>query len=401
MKTFALSSVERGNVTSPAWTGLPKSFDSQAMLCSIVESVFNTVYAVEYEESSNLPPQNAGQSSEICDRMPAVCATQNFVNQANRDSCGNAAVAATLAKISPTRLISRLSALYWRGVLTTDGAQPARYQPRPYSFHLEQQAGDGWYQRGATFLWTVATRDAWNVEILSKDIDSKQVEQRSKISAVPNVGTGSQGGSGASYFSAAGFVAGSLSTTIGEGNNSTRTNVQVLQGACAALATAGDQQACRGMLDGLLPTELVSLKAWFESNAGDIFKALKTHDASAVPTYDGWSPNVRAKVESGAITSSLGAYYHPVRTSEIEDVCQQQQQQHDSHPVMLAVNDQIVGMKPDGLCVDGSGFCMANHWVVLETKSCDDTCTVWTWGNLRKVPCDKLAAATTTIVHGV
>jgi len=394
MKAFSASSMERGSATSSVWTGLPKSFGSQEMMCSIVESVFNTVYAV----GENTPEYNG---TKLVNQL-AASSTQSFFQQANRDSCGNSAVAAVLAQANPKLMVSRLSTLYWQGTLTTGMGAVAKYQPRPYSLQLDQQAackqkGQNWCQKGATFIWTVATRDAWNVEILSTDrYHTPEVQKHSKISAAPVQGDGSQGGSGASYNSATGLLTGLLSMLNTESENNP---VKVVQGACSTLATATEQQTCRDGLNGLLPSELTSLKSWFTDHASAIIAAIFSpkQDPSKVPSYNGWSPNVRARVDDDKMLW-LKQYYTPVHTSEIQNVCKQQQKSHNSHPVMLAVNDAVVGIPNDLPCT--KGLCMANHWVVLETSSCDDTCTVWTWGYTKQIPCAELAEFTTTIVHG-
>lgn len=393
MKAFSVSSVERGNATSSVWTGLPNSFGSQEMMCSIVESVFNTVHAV-----GSLSGLAVGKEQK------ASFNTQIFFQQADRDSCGNSAVAAVLAQSNPERMVSLLSTLYWQGTLTTDTGSLAKYQPRPYSLQLEQQkacrqqqtTADNWCQNGATFIWTVATRDAWNVEILTTDrYNTLEVQKHSKISATFVHGAASQGGNGASYNSASGLITGLLSMLDTESENKP---VKVIQGACSTFATAAEQQTCRDGLNGLLPSELTSLKSWFTNHfpaiRAAIFLGPEQHP-SEVPSYDGWSPNVRAKVDDKMLW--LKQYYTPVQTAEIQNVCKQQQKSHNSHPVILAVNDQVVG-GPNGHCT--SGFCMANHWVVLETNTCDDMCTVWTWGYTQKIHCAELAKYTTTIVHG-
>lgn len=357
----------RGSATTPAFTGLPASVGPQQMMCSIVESVFNTIYA----------PNTS-----------IVNATANFFQQANRNDCNIAATASAYATKDPQGMIAVLSKLYWQGTISDD--LPA---PRDYALALDAHPAicaenGGWCQGPAMFVYSVGMRDAMNVHTLSQDRAENStasmgvLEAHSHIAAAPTAGSGTQGGTGASYFAVSGQMAAWTEWLVGH-------RPSIVQGACTTAE-------CASLLDGLLPEEIVSLKRWFDEALPAAMRG------GSPPPYAGWSANVQRKIDAG-LMADVNDYFRPVSSADLTGVCRRSA----GSPVYLGISESVLPGQgeaaPAGSCVEGSPLpCVLDHWVVLQTSnSCDETCTVWSWGSLYSLPCAQLAAGTTTIMHNI
>jgi len=356
---------------SPAFTSISDYFTHQEVMCSIV----NSVYHIHY------PPTGDGFWNN---EYPDECV--NYFKQGNRESCNLAATAAVYSYLKPVQMISLLSRLYWQGIISTpQGITFADIpKPRKYALNLEFSPTkcnnisdtNSQCQGPAMFLFAVGMRDAMNVHMLSKD---NSYEDQSRITAWP-VGGSSLG---ASYFAETGNM---VLWAEWLGMNTPF----IFQGKC-------ETASCEAMLDNLLPVELASASIYVKN-----YVEYKLNPVGPRPQYPGTFPKITILTNKTNTEYLLNYYYqsvHSANSTALKSICEQS----DGTPVYLGVNRCLVFPDPVNNCPHvgcNEESCVQNHWIVMHTKSCEKSCTVWTYGQTLTLDCELIAAFTTTIIYG-
>eukprot|EP00928_Gymnodinium_smaydae_P000385 TRINITY_DN1014_c0_g1_i4.p1 TRINITY_DN1014_c0_g1~~TRINITY_DN1014_c0_g1_i4.p1 ORF type:complete len:503 (-),score=80.27 TRINITY_DN1014_c0_g1_i4:176-1522(-) len=348
----------------------------QEYLCNSIKSVLNALYPPIKTPFNNQP------------EAPA------FFQQADRDSCSLAAMALAMSRHDPVKMIGYLCDLYFTGEITSV-ENPIK--PRPYVFELNASSDKScpWCQVGPVFVWSTALRDARNQYILATDSDSQRevLTPKSHLTLEPIPGTGTQGGSGASYFATPQDVHFWCHQFMPSG-----TDCKWIQGAC------GDDDDCKNMLNNLLPESLVGLQA-----------AVLTHKE-----YTGPSDRVKELLaDPKSLQEKLMKFYTPLTPEDLKA----------NAPAILGINTQsksgVSMLENDDWCqlksqipglsatatsttwltfcettCDGAP-CIADHYVVMhgcEEKDGMEICSIWTWGMEMWVPLNNLASLTTTLI---
>jgi len=366
IKSFHLA---RGSATAPAFTSFKKhGIDEQKVMCSVVNSVFNSIYP-------------GSPKPKVFDTNHA-----NYFKQSNRDDCNIAATAFAHSREEPHLMISLLAQVYWQGIISTEVPKPRKraldldWNP---SICARNTGGSSSCQGPAMFMYSVAMRDAMNVQILKGD---ESPENYSYIAPVPISPKGS------SYMALSRDMK-VWTTWLGMKAPS------IIQGDCK------NSMECKNLLDGMLPYEIAVMSSWY----GGYVSWKENGSVGKPPPYtDKRFPRVTALSKKVDIIYSK--FFTPLSIADptaLLYVCKQSK----GRPVYIGINSCIL---PDGAgnfnglsypdrCINsgcGESHCVQTHWVVMLTDFCGDNLIIWSWGQTWTLSYDRLANATTAIMYG-